>query len=95
MSESKSSLPNLLAVSDSKSLYDSIAKEQYTGAEKRSALEICVIRNSLKQMNGTARWVPHQENPSDCLTKLKGNTARLLELLQKGSYTKSFKPRTL
>ena len=37
-------------------------------------------------MNGTARWVPHQENPSDCLTKLKGNTARLLELIQKGSY---------
>ena len=51
-----------------------------------AALEICVIRDSLESLGGSCRWVPHEQNPVDGMTKLKGNTARLLELLQTGSY---------
>ena len=62
-----------LDITDAKSLYDALHQEQYTGAEKRAALEVCVIRDSLESLGGKARWVPHDKNPVDCLTKLSGN----------------------
>ena len=37
-------------------------------------------------MQAQARWVPHELNCTDCLTKKKGNTQALLQLLQKGTY---------
>ena len=77
---------DLAAVTDAKSLFDNLMQEQYTGAEKRAALEICVIRDSLEGLGGKARWVPHDRNPADCLTKLKGNVDALLKLLREGSY---------
>jgi hypothetical protein len=73
-------------ITDAKSLYDNLMQEQYTGAEKRAALEICVIRDSLHTLGGKARWIPHQRNPADCLSKIKGNVEPLLQLLRKGSY---------
>ena len=33
-------------------------------------------------MNGVCRWVPHEENPIDCMTKLKGNAARMLQMFR-------------
>ena len=77
---------DLATITDAKSLYDNLMQEQYTGAEKRAALEICVIRDSLDSLGGRARWVPHDRNPADCLTKLKGNVDSLLKLLREGSY---------
>ena len=61
-------------------------QEQYTGAEKRAALEICVIRDSLESLGGKARWVPHDRNPADCLSKLKGNVESLLKMMRSGTY---------
>ena len=86
MSKAQSELPTLLAVSDSKSLYDKLVVEQFTNAEKRAALEVAVIRDSLKSLGAATRWVPHELNVSDCLTKKKGNSAPLLELLRTGKY---------
>ena len=77
---------DIAAITDAKSLYDNLTKEQYTGAEKRSALEICVIRDSLDSLGGSARWVPHEENPVDCMTKLKGNSSRMIQMLTTSSY---------
>ena len=74
------------AVTDAKSLYDNLTREQFSGAEKRAALEICVIRDSLDSLGGSAHWVPHEENPVDCMTKLKGNASRMLELMRTGRY---------
>ena len=48
------------AVTDAKSLYDAVIKEQFSAQEKRAALEVCVIRDSLKALNGQMRWVPPQ-----------------------------------
>ena len=42
MSKPESELPQLLAVSDSKSLFDKLIVEQFTNAEKRAALEVAV-----------------------------------------------------
>ena len=78
--ESDSALKDLLAVTDVKSMYDNLTREQYTGAEKRATLEIYVIRDSLDSMNEVCRWVPHEKNPVDCMTKLKGNA--YLHMLQ-------------
>ena len=86
MTTAKSELPQLLAVSDSKSLFDNMVREQFTAAEKRAALEIAVIRDSLRSLGGSARWVPHELNCSDCLTKKKGNSQSLLQLLHSGRY---------
>ena len=43
---------NMAAVTDAKSLYDNLHQEQFTGAERRAALEICVIRDSLHSFDG-------------------------------------------
>ena len=45
---------DLATITDAKSLYDNLMQEQYTGAEKRAALEICVIRDSLESLGGRA-----------------------------------------
>ena len=70
------------AITDAKSLYDNLNREQYTKAEKRAALEVCVIKDSLDSMDGAVFWFPHDRNPTDCLTKLKGNTQQLLHLMK-------------
>jgi len=41
---------NIAAITDAKSLYDNLVREQYSGAEKRAALEICVIKDSLDSL---------------------------------------------
>ena len=76
----------ILCVTDAKSLYDNLTREQFTGAERRAALEVSVIRESLMALGGQARWIPHEENPSDCLTKLKGNASRLVEMLRTAKF---------
>ena len=55
---------DLATITDAKSLYDNLMQEQYTGPQKRAALEICVIRDSLESLGGRARWVPHDRNPA-------------------------------
>jgi hypothetical protein len=70
------------AVVDAKSVYDNLHREQMTGAEKRAALEIAVIRDSLQSLGGVCRWIPHEQNAADALTKLRENAARLLTLLR-------------
>ena len=85
MSKPQSDL-SLAAITDAKSLYDNLVQEQYTGAEKRAALEICVIRDSLDTLGGAARWVPNDRTFSDCMTKLRGNVAPLMELIQTCKY---------
>ena len=50
MSTDNDSQMNLAAVTDAKSLYDNLVREQYSGAEKRAALEMCVIKDSLDSL---------------------------------------------
>ena len=82
LSESRAGL-NMAAICDAKSLYDNLNREQYSAAEKIAALEICVIKDSLDSLNGSARCIPHEETPVDCMTKLKGNASAMLQMLQK------------
>ena len=79
--------PRAIAVVDAKSLYDGVHSEQPNGEDDRSALEMAVIQESLQALGGRIRWVPHNRNPADGLTKLLGaHMDPLLELLATNSF---------
>ena len=76
--------PLSLAIVDAKSVFDASANEQAAGDDDRTALEIAVIQDSLSKTRGRIRWVPHNENPADILTKLfQAHEIPMLQLLKK------------
>ena len=64
--------PLAVAVVDAKSLYDASVNDQSTGEDDRAALEIAIIKDSLSKLHGRLRWIPHNANPADHLTKAIG-----------------------
>ena len=75
--------PNAVIIMDAKSLFDALNSDQCSGEDDRSALEIAIIKESRSVVGGRARWLPHNLNPSDALTKLDGaHTEPLLRMLQ-------------
>ena len=75
--------PMAICVVDAKSVFDASNTEQATGEDDRSALEIAVVQDSLAKLQGRLRWIPHNDNPADMLTKLSGaHEEPLLKLLQ-------------
>jgi hypothetical protein len=79
--------PHSVCVMDAKSLYDSLNSEQSQGDDDRSALETAIIRESLSVCRGRPRWVPHNHNPADSMTKFAGGHHEpLLKLLQSGCF---------
>ncbi len=70
---------------DAKSLFDQLVKETVGATEdRRTAIEMQVIRQSLEETNATIRWVPHPRMVVDALTKRNGNRIPLEELLATG-----------
>ncbi len=62
--------PFISVLSDSKGLYDALNNE-LPQDDKKSAVEM-PHRKILKKMDGRSRWIAHNFNPADALTKLKG-----------------------
>ena len=77
-------IPGIL-VTDAKSLYDNLQKEATNQGEKRAALEVVVARDSLDALGGVPRWLPHELNVVDCMTKMKGNRKPLVEFLKRAT----------
>ncbi|CAJ1399663.1 unnamed protein product [Effrenium voratum] len=77
--------PLTIAVADAKSLYDASASEQAQGDDDRSALEIGIIQESIAKLSGRMRWIPHNFNPADALTKLKAHMEPMMKLLKSNS----------
>ena len=71
---------DLAAVTDAKSLFNNLMQEQYTGAEKRAALEICVIRDSLDSLGGKARWGSTRPQPCRLPYQIKRECGCLFEI---------------
>ena len=67
--------PECILVVDAKAVYDALCSETCSGDCERSQLEYAVIRESTTLLNARPRWVPHNRNPSDLLTKWKGARA--------------------
>ena len=66
-------------VVDAKSMYDSLSKEvPGSKQDRRSGVDLAIIRESMGQSGTVVRWVPHQLMLVDCMTKsdvAKGNYA--------------------
>ena len=76
-----------IQVVDAKSVFDVLNKNT-AGSQKdrRSAIELAVIRDSFNRKGGTVRWIPHPLMPADIMNKVdlaKGNDA-LDHLLRTG-----------
>ena len=72
---------------DAKSLYDHLSKDCLGGQDKRTAIEIQIIRQDLKELVGQVKWVDHLAMPADGLTKVLGSNAALYELINSGRFS--------
>ncbi|CAE7305094.1 unnamed protein product, partial [Symbiodinium sp. KB8] len=78
--------PRSLAIIDAKALFDSLLSDQPCDCE-RTNLEIAVIRESLQVCRARTRWVPHNVNPADALTKFQGcHLEPLVKMLKSSRY---------
>eukprot|EP00971_Amphidinium_carterae_P031812 626637-Amphidinium_carterae.1 len=84
-------------VTDAKSLFDQLSKESSTAtlADKRCAVELAAIRQTLDLLKTRVRWVPHHRMIADALTKRVGNLSSLVELLRSGCVTLTEESREL
>ena len=79
------SLKQGLCLVDAKSLYDHLAKSTVgTTDDRRTAIEMQVIRQSLAETSTEIRWVRHEQMLVDCLTKRFGNRLPLYKFLESG-----------
>ena len=60
-------------VMDAKSLFDSLGSEQQNQDDARAALECSLVKEDLATLAARPRWVPHDKNPTDALTKAEGS----------------------
>ena len=83
--EADETLKKGLCVVDAKSLFDHLVKETIGSTEdRRTAIEMQVIRQSMAETGTVVKWVPHGRMTIDCLTKRFGNKAPLYEFLGTG-----------
>ena len=83
--QSEQRLRKNICVVDAKSLYDHLSKETLGVADdKRTAIEMQIIRQSMSETATQIRWVPHQLMLVDGLTKKGGNMLPLYSLLRSG-----------
>lgn len=74
-------------ITDAKSLYDTIQKESPSSRQdRRTAIEIAIILNSIKKADTIVRWAPHPRMVADVLTKddLSRSNGALEEVLRTG-----------
>ena len=79
-------LQQCLAIVDAKSVFDYLSKQTIGGQDKRTAIEIQIIRQELTALNGEIRWIDHPAMVADCLTKVKGSTEPLFSMLKSGCF---------
>ena len=85
-SSSSERLKGSLAVVDAKSLYDQFSRETIGGSDKRTAIEIQIIREDLNSLHGSIRWIDHPAMLADGLTKVKGSNRPLYQVLCSGKF---------
>lgn len=86
MSESSErQLAENLSIVDAKSLFDHLSRETIgTTNDKRTALEMQIVRQMLPETHTQIKWAPHPPMIVDGLTKRQGNLTPLLQLLHDG-----------
>ena len=84
--DDKEELAGALAIVDAKSLYDLLAHATTGGTDRRTALDVQVLREELTELSGCIRWVDHMHMPADCLTKKSGRAESLIRMLESGRF---------
>ena len=83
--------PQGLLILDAKSLYDVLHSQQTNQDDARSALEAGMIKEDLEKLAAMPRWVPHDKNPADAMTKHEGSHATpLIAILEKHHWRLTF-----
>ena len=93
--KSGETLKEALTVVDAKSLFDHLSKDGVGGQDKRTAVEIQIIREDLNSLSGSIRWVDHKAMIADGPTKIKGSNEALYRLLQSGRFSLKEEGRNL
>ncbi len=79
--------PAAQLVIDAKALYDSLLSEQQNQDDDRAALESSLIKEDMETLQCRPRWVPHDKNPTDALTKCEGaHVLPMARLLSSGKF---------
>ena len=75
--------PHAQIIMDAKALYDMLLSEQQNQDDARAKLQVSMIKDDLQILDGLPRWVPHDKNPADGLTKFEGaHMVPLMDLLR-------------
>lgn len=93
--EGAEDLEDALAVVDAKSLYDLLINETTGGSDRRTALDVQMLREELRELGGKIRWIEHMQMPADCLTKKHGRSDALKQLLNGGTFGITEESKTL
>ena len=89
-------LAQLLTICDAKSLYDHLHSETAgCTADRRTAIDIQIIRRSLDAQGGEVRWVDHSGMYADGMTKKNGNIPLVQMLMRTGRVCISSESATL
>ena len=81
--DNENSLKHVLTICDAKSLYDHLSTETSgTSSDKRTAIEIQIVRSSLEGQGAQVRWVDHIGMYTDALTKKDGNVPLIQTLMR-------------
>eukprot|EP00971_Amphidinium_carterae_P117580 2329471-Amphidinium_carterae.1 len=80
-------MPRGVVWTDNKGVHDCLNKEGFSKMEKRTTLELAVIQNTLVNCRIELRWLPHELNVADSLTKLNGHSESLQRLIVDGKVT--------
>ena len=79
--------PKSVAILDSKGVFDASSNEQSQGECDRTSLEVALIRDSMSRTCSRIRWVPHNRNPADMLTKVsQAHETPMYDLLRTSKY---------
>ena len=77
-----------LAITDARSIFDHLTKETSGyAADKRTAIEMQVIQQHLRESGARVKWVPNPAMIADVLTKRGGNAEPLNALLDSGTWS--------
>ena len=80
-----------VAVTDSKSLYDTLSKLGNAGSrieDKRTAIDVTLLKGDMSSTRGQVRWVPGEYMPADSLTK-RMNSEMLKRIMRFGKWSLS------
>ena len=74
---------------DSKGFYDTITRScssQAVSVERRLQIDYAIAKETMQKRDMIPFWVNNLCMAADCLTKLKGETKLLYEILERGVY---------